>query len=203
MAEEQKHPPTSTQHEDPAYRRFVWQNISNGLVWLGAIVGLYVLALYFLPDEWNAYLKAYTDRPGWMFTIFFLSEAFTGLIPLELFIIWAASQPLGMYITYVVLLAVLSYVGGIVAFLLGTRLQHIRMLRRLNRREAFQRYGKLYRRWGGVVIIIAALTPLPYAVISFLSATFQFPFSRYLQFAAFRFLRFAFLGWLLWTIKPG
>ena len=180
-----------------AYWKFILTNALKGLLWLGAIVGAYVLADYLLPAEWNAFLKPFTDRPVLMFTIFFLSETFTGLIPLELFVIWAAGRPLDMYIAFVALMAVLSFGGGSIAYLIGRWIKDWPRLARITQWDTFVHNAELYRRWGGIIIILAALTPLPFAIICFLSGTFQFPYRRFLLYSATRFIRFAVVGWVL------
>ncbi|GAB4417368.1 MAG: hypothetical protein OHK0039_27650 [Bacteroidia bacterium] len=180
-----------------AYFRFILSNSLKGLLWLGAIVGAYVLADYLLPEEWNRFLKPFTDRPVLMFSIFFFSETFTGLIPLELFVIWASKNGPMNYGAAVALMSLLSYIGGYIAYLLGQQIKNLRWLHRLTELEAYRRNQQLYRRWGGIVIILAALTPLPYAIICFLSGTFHFPWQRFLLYSATRFLRFAVVGWIL------
>lgn len=182
------------------YYRFVAQNALRGILWLSVIVVLYVLARLYIPTEWLTWLKPLTSNPPLMYVTFFLSETIFGLIPMELYIFWAKEymhEPSG-FAASVLLFASLSFLGGIVAYYAGVWAQHIPWLKRLSQFESFQAYSTLYRRWGGVIIIIAALTPLPYATISFLSATFRFPFSHYLLYASTRFIRFFLVGWGTW-----
>jgi membrane protein YqaA with SNARE-associated domain len=193
-------PRSSKETQEEEYQRFVWTNVLRGIAWLVGIIMLYLLAQWLLPADWSDSLARFTDNPPWVFFIFFLSEAFTGLIPLEFFIIWAKSESLGTYSAYVLLLSVLSYLGGMIAFGIGSQVRNFRWLKRFSELETFQRYATLYRRYGGIIIIISSLTPLPFAIICFLSATFRFPFRRYLLYTSMRFLRFAVLGWLLWKI---
>lgn len=182
------------------YFQFVIQNVLKGLAWLAGIVILYILARKYIPDEWLIWLEPLTSNPPLMCGVFFASETLFGLIPLELFIFWAKEQSLTAagFSAYVFLFACLSYLGGLCAYLAGVWAHRISWLKRLSELESFQTYAGLYRKWGVVIIILAALTPLPYATISFLSATFRFPLSRYLLYASTRFLRFLLVGWGTW-----
>ncbi len=188
------------ENDSREYYRFVAQNAFRGILWLSAIVALYILARLYIPDEWLVWAEPLTGNPPLMFLVFFLSETLFGLIPMELFVFWAKNQSSGLlgFSAYALLLACLSFLGGLVAYYAGVWAHRIPLLKRLSELESFQTYSALYRRWGGVVIILAALTPLPYATISFLSATFRFPLSRYLLYASTRFVRFFLVGWGTW-----
>ena len=194
-------PNDPTKEKDRLYRAFLWKNITNGLIWLGLILLVYFIAARTLPKEWGTYLQDYTDRPFWMFSIFFFSETFTGLIPLELFVIWARQDPVSKYILYVFMLSVLSFIGGIIAYYIGTKVNDLPFLKKLTERPFIAKNSDLYRRFGGIVIVLAALTPLPYAIICFVSGAFEYPFRRFLLYATTRFLRFAIIGWILWSIR--
>lgn len=186
--------------EKKSYYRFILENALKGLIWIAAIIGIYLLLKHFLPDAWVEVLWQFADRPNLIFSIFFASETLFGIIPLEFFIFWASKKALNMYVVYVLVLACLSYIGALVAYGVGRLAKHIAWLKRLSELESFQQYSKLYRRWGGVVIILSALTPLPFATISFLSAALYFPLNRYLLYSATRFIRFAIVAWVVWSV---
>jgi hypothetical protein len=182
------------------YYQFVFTSSIKALIWLAAIVGGYFLFEKFVPHQWNQYLAPFTKNPELIFIIFFTSETLFGIIPLEFFILWAKKEPLLTYIFYVILLSVLSYFGAFVAYWAGTQAKRFTFLKRLTQLDSFQYYANIYSKFGGFVIILSALTPLPFATISFLSATFQFPVKKYILYSATRFARFALLGWFLWTV---
>jgi len=190
-----------TQKEAIEKRNFIIVNVLRGVAWLGVIIGIYLLAEYFLPENLKDILKPFTERPLVMFSIYFFSETFMGIIPPEFFVIWAAEKSLPIFLFYMLLLAVLSWIGGLIAYWVGRRFHKSKFLKRFTQLESYQNYMRIYRRFGAIIIVISALTPLPYAFISFLSATFQFPLSKYLVYSASRFLRFVILGWLFWNIN--
>jgi membrane protein YqaA with SNARE-associated domain len=135
-----------------------------------------------------------------MISIFFLSETFSSLIPLEIFLIWASLDGIQVYIKYVVLFTVLSCVGGIIAYILGLLAQRSSFLKRISENNTFKKYGALYQKWGGVMIIIAAMTPVPYSIICFLSGTFNFPRNKFLLYSTTRILRVILSAWLVWSL---
>ena len=182
------------------YYQFILSSSLKALIWLAAIVGGYFLFERFFPHHWNQYLAPFTGQPELIFMIFFASETLFGLIPLEFFILWAKKEPLFTYMLYVILLSVLSYIGAFIAYWAGTKAKQITFLKRLTQLDSFRYYANIYSKFGGFVIILSALTPLPFATISFLSATFQFPVKKYILYSATRFARFAILGWFLWTV---
>ena len=189
--------------DNRTYRQFIWSNVLRGIIWIGGIIGLYLVLDTYLPASVTAYMDPLTESPPLMFVVFFLSETLFGIIPLEFFVIWAKKYTLalGPYTLFILLLAVLSFLGGLIAYILGSRVKEFPFLQRISQWESFVRYEKVFRRFGGIVIVLSALTPIPYATISFLSATFRFPFQRYLLFASTRFLRFAIQGTFLWLLK--
>ncbi len=187
--------------EEQEKRQFIITNAIRGILWLTAIIGAYLLAALLLPEQWEDILDPITDNTLLLFSVFFLSETFIGIIPPELFIIWASSKPLSIYLLYLMLMSVLSWAGGLIAYMAGKQFHNLVWVQRLTRLENFQRYARLYRKFGAVVIVVSALTPLPYAMISFLSASFRFPPRKYLIYSATRFLKFVLLGWLFWNIN--
>jgi hypothetical protein len=186
--------------EEQEYKRFVWSNVIRSLVFLAAIISVMVLFEQYFPADAKLWLLEKTDRPLIVLGVYLFSETFFGILPPEFFIGWASQYLLSTYIGYVALFASLSMVGASLAYWAGTGVNRIRFFRKMMLWDSFKRYARIYRRWGGIVIIISALTPLPYATISFLSAAFGFPFHRYLLYASTRLIRFAILGYIFWHV---
>lgn len=180
------------------YYKFIAKNAFRGLIWFAAIIGLYLVFDHTVGDQFEVWAKPLEDRPLLIFFVFFISETIIGIIPLEFFVLWAGKFDFETFLLILFVLSVLSYVGGIVAYFFGTRIKDIPLLAKLFERESFQQYKKLYRRYGGIVIVLAALTPLPFATFSMVSASMGFPFNRYLLYSAARFLRFLGVGVFVW-----
>jgi len=119
--------------------------------------------------------------------VFFISETFFGLIPPDLFIIWADHFPHRfLVLTY---LALLSYLGGALSFKIGQFLRIIPAIEKFVNNK-FKDYFITIRRWGGVIIVISALFPLPYSTISLVAGGMKFPERLYYLLGISRILRF-------------
>ena len=157
---------------------------------------LFVVALlcvhYFVIDI-NDLLVKMTDTfpPFWVLTVFFISESILGLIPPEIFIAWSDKMP--DPILYLSLIAVLSYAGGIISYFMGgasTKLDAVHEYLEVK----MAKHLKNARKWGGFLIVVGALLPVPFAVSSMAAGMIKYPFINYLLFGLLRFVRFAIYG---------
>lgn len=180
------------------YYKFIAKNALRGLIWFAVIFGLYFIFDVTVGEHFAEWAKPLESRPLLILGIFFASETFFGIIPLEFFVLWAGKFELETFLLVLFVLSVLSYLGGIIAYWFGTRIKEMPFLAKLLERESFQQYQKVYRRYGGIVIVLAALTPLPFATFSMISASMGFPFNRYLLYSSARFLRFLGVGVFVW-----
>jgi len=122
-----------------------------------------------------------------IFSLFFLSESLLGLIPPELFIAWVKTLPTPLI--NLSLLALLSYLGGCVSYLIGRSILSIPRVKAALENK-MEKHIINIRKWGGFLIIVGALLPIPFSMVSMASGIINFNFGRYLMFGLFRFLRF-------------
>jgi len=183
--------------QDPEYGRFILRNVIRGLVYFALMIGIFIGLNTLIPENWQAVLDPVLDHPMIVFTIYLLSETFFGIIPPEFFIMWAVRSTLSIFILKVALFAVFSFVGAFIAFYVGTIIRRKGLFNKLLK-SRFSKYVGYYQRYGGVIIILSSLTPLPFATISLISATLGFGFKRYCLFASTRFLRFIIYGFVFW-----
>lgn len=128
-----------------------------------------------------------TYNPLTILAVFFASESFLGLVPPEIFIAWAGKTQSPML--YLSLLAVLSYAGGIVSYFIGKTIAAI------PRVDAYfnvkmSKHIKMIRRWGGFLIVVGALLPIPFSITSIAAGVIHYKFTHYLLFGLLRFVRF-------------
>ncbi|MBT8278450.1 MAG: short-chain dehydrogenase [Bacteroidia bacterium] len=128
-----------------------------------------------------------TYNPLSILAVFFASESLLGLVPPEIFIAWAdqTTSP----ILYLTLLAFLSYCGGIVSFFIGKSISRIPSVYRYFTLK-MNKQVKMIRKWGGFLIVVGALLPIPFAITSIAAGLIHYNFRYYLAFALLRFLRF-------------
>lgn len=178
--------------------RFLLINLLKGLIWMTVIVGGY----YYLSSHFDFTLEkllgSYYEKPAIIFSIFFGSEVVFGIIPPELFMIWSLrAGDVSIYVNNVIALAALSYGSGIIGYYIGRQFSATRVYRTI-RINYLKKAEKHFVRYGGFLLIVAALTPIPFAGVCMLTGAVKYPFTRFLLFTSTRFLRFATYAFIIW-----
>ncbi len=161
--------------------------VKTGLL-LSAVVLLYLIVNHFFPGFetlFHAFIAKYP--PLVIFSLFFTSEFFMGLIPPEFFIAWTTKTINPWF--HVFLLGTLSYLVGIVAYFLGIKLFSNAVIKKYLETRVSKHIINL-KRWGGVFIFIGAMLPVPYSMVSLTSGLINFKVSHYLLWSLFRYVRF-------------
>lgn len=158
-----------------------------------------ILAIHYFVIDLNSLLVKMTDTfpTFWVLAVFFISETILGLIPPEIFIAWSDKMPNPVF--YLSLLAVLSYTGGIIAYFIGRASTRIHAVHEYLEVK-MARHLKNARKWGGFLIVVGAILPLPFAISSLAAGMIKFPFRSYLLFGLMRFLRFAIYGAAIFSL---
>ena len=167
---------------------FVWKSVKKAIL----PIVLFVAALWAI-DRWVLDIEQMlvtvteTYSPLGIISVFFASESLLGLIPPELFIAWSgkSSSP----ILYLSLLALASYLGGVISYFIGRWMTKIPAVHEAIEVKMAQ-HIKNTRKWGGFLIIVGALLPIPFAMTSIAEGIIKFPFPSYLMFGLLRFVRF-------------
>lgn len=177
---------------------FFLRNFLRGFAWFGIIIFAYVLIKHYFGFNYEHLLEPYLNNHLFIFTIYSLSEIFFGIIPPEFFMIWGLRfNSTSIYIWIVLLLAVISYIAGFIGFLFGAYLNTTLGFRYV-RKRFLGKYHSLLNKYGAFLIIVAAMTPLPYSAISMLVGSLKFPMKKYLFYALTRFVRYGFYALIVW-----
>lgn len=137
-------------------------------------------------------------QPGVVYSIFLASEVIFGIIPPEFFMIWSLrSEVIGVYITNIIALSSISYIAGIIGFGIGAYLKNTQFYRQMKKR-VFGKFETHLNNYGGFLVIVAALTPLPFSGIAMLVGSVHYSFRRYLLVSLFRFVRFVIYSIIIW-----
>lgn len=178
--------------------QFLLNNGLRGILWLVIILGIYFFFEEFIiskaPDAW---VEQFYARPLIIYLIYFASEFFFGIIPPELFMIWAFNK--GGVINYTLtisFLAVVSYLLGYITFLIGQFIYKKVSFRYIRIKYLKKSWPQL-RKYGIFLIIVAALTPLPWSAVCLLVGSAGYPSGRFLRYAVFRLIRFAVYGFII------
>ncbi len=190
--------PNKTQNELPNKRRFLIRNLLRGFLWLAVIVVGFIYLRKNYDFTLETVLGPVYDEPTIVYLIFLASEVIFGIIPPEFFMIWSLrNEVLTDYINNVIALSAISYVAGIIGFGIGAYLKNTRFYR-LMKVRVFGKFEKHLNNYGGFLVVVAALTPLPFSGIAMLVGSVHYSFKKYLWFSLFRFLRFIAYGIVIW-----
>ncbi len=171
--------------------RFFLSYLLKGLAWF-AVFKKYIHLNF---AEW---LEPIFDTTRLIFAIYIISELVFGIIPPELFMIWALrTGELWDYVFLVFAFAALSYIAGFIGFLFGDYL-NTTILFRYIRKRYLGKYHSLLQQYGVFLILVAAITPLPWSAISMLVGSLHYKKKKYLLWALTRFIRFAVYATIIW-----
>ncbi|MGI9533078.1 YqaA family protein [Lutimonas sp.] len=165
-------------------------------------IGLFIVALWIIhafvidfDDLFTSITTTYS--PIAILSVFFASESFLGLIPPEIFIAWADKTESPIF--YLSLLAVLSYVGGIISYFIGRGIAIMPSMYAYLEVK-MQKHVKMIRKWGGFLIVVGALLPIPFSLTSIAAGLIKYEFKNYLLFGLLRFLRFYLYAVLIFSV---
>lgn len=138
-----------------------------------------------------------TYSPPFIFAFFLISETFLGVIPPEVFIAWASKSSVPWF--FLLVLATISYIGGIISYFIGNRLFLIPAVKNHIENKIAKHISNL-KKWGGIFIIIGAMLPIPHSMVSLAAGLVKFNFKHYLLWALFRYFRFALYALVIFQI---
>jgi membrane protein YqaA with SNARE-associated domain len=177
---------------------FFLRNLGKGLAWvlviLAVVFGLKKLNIF----DYETFLLPLYDKPLLIYMTFFVSEVVVGIIPPEFFMLWALhNHSFTQYMAIVTLLATLSYMAGVIAYMAGRYLSSYKIFRYL-RRRFLKKLERLFYQYGMPLIIVSALTPLPFSGTSLLVGSSRYPLNKYLLYSLSRYLRFVLYAYIVW-----
>ncbi|MGB0176797.1 MAG: YqaA family protein [Owenweeksia sp.] len=126
-----------------------------------------------------------------------ISESVIGLLPPDLYIFWA--KTLSRPYTMVLILALASYTGGIISYLVGTQLYKLPRVKQWVHIRFAEQFAT-FRKYGGLLIFISAMAPLPFSWVSVVSGVVKYPFPKYLLIALSRLLRFFLYAFIFYQV---
>ncbi len=177
---------------------FIMESIKKSLPPVLIVVALLVLFHFAVMPIPQALELAVAELPSYgVLAFFFISETILGLIPPELFIAWAGktTDPL----LNLFLIALLSYLGGMGSYFIGRSSLKIAAIHNyLEVKMAKQLV--MARKWGGILIAVGALLPLPFSIGSLVAGMLRYPFKYWILIGLLRFVRFALYGAAIFSV---
>ena len=171
--------------------------IGKNLLLILLVYALVVLIVYLVGKylvDYDALFGGLLENLSTRFVLllFFASESFTGMIPVDLFVIWA--QKFASPLPWLALLGILSYAGGVISYGIGKWIATRPRIKTFTEKRLVK-YMDFVHKWGGAFIIIAALLPFtPFSLVVIAVTLFRFPFRLFLLFALARLVRFVLQG---------
>lgn len=183
---------------DNSKLQFLIRNILKSIFLLGIFLAIYLLGKNFIQFEYLSWFDALLNNHTLIIIIFLFSEVFLGILPPELFIMWALQfDQLSLFIALVSLLALISYCSGLIGFAIGLFLNRSLYFRYVKARF-LRKLDSQLDRFGIYLILIAALTPLPFSGVCMLVGSVKYSFKRFALIALARFLRFGIYALVFW-----
>lgn len=167
---------------------FLYKHLFQLIIGLGLLFLLIYLLQNHLPNFEDSLDTIFKKLNMYLILgIFFVSESFLGLIPPDFFIAWCNSfeRPYLM----VSILAVLSYMGGVISYLIGKGFGKIPKIETFILRKFIRHFNSI-KKWGGIMIVFAALFPLPYSAVCIAAGMVRYPFTTFIFLGITRMARF-------------
>lgn len=176
---------------------FVWQAVKKALPYIiGIVLAVYTLNHFFNIESGLIKLTEILPSYG-VLSFFFVSETLLGLIPPEIFIAWAGKMYNPWF--YLSILAFLSYGGGLLSYWMGRSITKMPSVH--NYLEVkMEKQLKNSKKWGGFLIVVGALLPLPFSISCIAAGIIEFPFKNVMLYGSLRLLRFAIYGIIIFNV---
>lgn len=177
---------------------FVWESIKKTILpILGIILVIFLFNKYVY--NINEGLRNFTETFSriTVISVFFISETILGLIPPEIFIAW--SKKTETPILNLSILAVLSYFGGLLSYFIGRMALKVNSVKNYLEVKMAENL-KNTRKWGGILIMVGALLPLPFSIACMTAGMIKYPFKNVVFLGLFRLARFAIYAWAIFKV---
>jgi membrane protein YqaA with SNARE-associated domain len=177
---------------------FVWESLKKAF-WpiVAVVIGLFLFNeyVYNINDGLHHFTETFSRIT--VLTAFFISETLLGLVPPEMFIAWSKKTP--DPVLNLAILATLSYSGGLLSYFIGKTALKIKSVKEYLEVKMADNL-KNTRKWGGILILVGALLPLPFSIACLAAGMIKYPFKSVVLFGLFRFARFAIYAWAIFQV---
>jgi membrane protein YqaA with SNARE-associated domain len=189
---------THKYYKRTGFYSFVGKNLKNAILpILGVILAIYLFNkyVYNINDGLHHFTETFSRVS--ILIVFFISETLLGLIPPEIFIAWTkkTEEP----ILNLAILATLSYSGGLISYFLGRMTLKIKSIKEYLEVKMAKNLANT-KKWGGILILVGALLPLPFSIACVAAGMIKYPFRNVVFFGLFRFGRFAIYAWAIFKV---
>ena len=172
--------------------RGIYSLAGKSILQLLLVAIIFGVLLYFAQtyiNDFKGIINTFLQKWDWPFvlSLFFVSETLLGLVPPDFFIVWSntTSHPMIM----LSLLAILSYLGGMLAYFIGRRVASLPRINAWLMRK-FSSHFATFHKYGGFLIVFSALFPLPFSTITMVTGMLDYPFKKVAILGTTRLIRY-------------
>lgn len=186
------------QEEEETPSGFLFRNLLKGLAWFAVIITAYILVQSEL-EIYEEQINKVGDNMPLLLSIFTISEIVFGILPPEIFmLIWQTKGVLSEYVFNLSILTFISYGAGVAGYFIGYYFSKAPSFKGIQERY-LKPYEKRLKKYGGFLVIVGAITPVPFSATCMLVGSIKYPFKTFLLICITRILRFAVYGWMVWS----
>lgn len=180
---------------------FLFRNLLRGLAFFFVIVIAFYYLEGYIQDNFQSHIEDIRANPGILYGIYTLSEIVFGVIPPELFMmIWILDKiDVAGFIVNLSILTAISYGAGVLGYFIGKNFSKTPFYQNRIRDKYLRQYEKNLKKFGGYLVFVGAVTPLPFSATCMLAGSVNMRLKYFLLICISRVLRFAVYGWMLWN----
>lgn len=190
------------QEQEESHSSFLFRNLIKGLLWFAVIITLFILLEGYIQENFKSHIDDIRANPGILYGIYTLSEIIFGILPPELFMmIWILDDiDLSGFIINLSILTVISYGAGILGYYIGKTFSKTPFYQNRIREKYLKQYEKSLKKFGGYLVFVGAVTPVPFSATCMLAGSVNMNFKNFLLICITRIVRFAAYGWMVWSV---
>ncbi len=187
--------------QEETHSSFLFRNLIKGLLWFAVIITVFILLEGYIQENFKSHIDDIRANPGILYSIYTLSEIVFGILPPELFMmIWILDDiDVSGFIINLSILTVISYAAGILGYYIGKTFSKTSFYENRIREKYLKQYEKNLKKFGGYLVFVGAVTPVPFSATCMLAGSVNMNFKNFLLICITRIVRFAAYGWMVWS----
>jgi membrane protein YqaA with SNARE-associated domain len=189
------------QQEEETHSSFLFRNLFKGLLWFAVIITAFIFMEEYIQDNFRSHIDDIRANPGILYGVYTLSEVIFGILPPEFFMmIWVLDNiEVTGFIINLSILTVISYGAGVLGYYIGKNFSKTNLYQTRIREKYLQQYEGKLKKFGGYLVFVGAVTPVPFSATCMLAGSVNMNFKYFLLICITRVVRFAAYGWMVWS----
>ncbi|MCB0378595.1 MAG: VTT domain-containing protein [Bdellovibrionales bacterium] len=187
------------QLEDPELKRIFRKYLVRGGLFLIILVAFILLIAFTFEPQLRGFAQwLHTSFGIWgLMALVFFADLIVSPVPPDVALFFLGQSPFHNYWFFIVpLLGAISTFSGLCGWALGHKLQHLKIFARIIENFGEENRGAA-KKFGFWMVVIGALTPLPFSLTCWLAGIFKLPFGVFIAAAAVRIPRFIIYYWAI------